>query len=479
MGKRTVFFSEESFEGTTTEARYWLGFVASYAILRTNKQIEFNFSPDLLPVASGLCRFISINKSPKLFPDCGFAPIYKLIFHPRKAARTIENLGLLSGDLSHDLKMSKDFWRGYSEGRGYFSIVGKYPVAILAFKRLQMREAFCEFVESHTGFKTESLDKLRFSVNGTTAVDVAKLIRGEFESTRLESALSSVISWVPQKIWLEDQNCWVKYALDHAAFSVATPEALYWSGFLMADGSVRPPGAVSLTLAAIDVDHVVKFKEFVKTECDVTLSDHVTNYTPAGQVTKVAGLLVYSKQIFSDLLAYGICPKKSANEDPTPLAWHSRDFWRGMVDGDGTVAVYKTKTGREYPWIKISGSRKLVDCWNLFALQNGLRPSNPNQCKKSPLIWSAYYNGAPAQKIISLLYSNACVSLDRKQAVALKCLEWSPRVRGLACRISADTEREIVSLRSQGVCAEDVALKAGVSVSTVKKYYRVGIQTGG
>jgi len=54
-----------------------------------------------------------------------------------------------------------------------------------------------------------------------------------------------------------------RYPLNEGAFDTLTPEAAYWLGFLLADGSVSDAGLLTLRLAAVDREHVERFRAFV------------------------------------------------------------------------------------------------------------------------------------------------------------------------------------------------------------------------
>jgi len=119
-----------------------------------------------------------------------------------------------------------------------------------------------------------------------------------------------------------------KYELNEDAFAEPTRDALYWAGFIAADGCIYN-NQLSISLQTRDIDHLVKFKEFVGCGND-----------PKRENDKAAFTLKFSSaKMCRDLRKYGITPRKSLTYVPPDFCCESADFWRGMVDGDGCVRV--------------------------------------------------------------------------------------------------------------------------------------------
>jgi len=119
-----------------------------------------------------------------------------------------------------------------------------------------------------------------------------------------------------------------KYNLKEDAFSEPTRDALYWAGFIGADGCMYN-NQLSISLQTRDLPHLLKFKEFIGCRQD-----------PIKERDKEAYTLKFSShKIRKDLERYGITPRKSLTFSPPDFCCESADFWRGMVDGDGCVRV--------------------------------------------------------------------------------------------------------------------------------------------
>ena len=139
--------------------------------------------------------------------------------------------------------------------------------------------------------------------------------------------------------------------LNHQAFDIVTNDAAYWIGFLFADGSViqqqRGAPQVQLRLSEIDRGHLEKFRQFLD-------STHAITTSPPGnlggyQSRASARYAIVSRRLAGRLLEMGryegpIAPELAA----------SRHFWRGVVDGDGSIFILKTG----YSGISLVGSQK-------------------------------------------------------------------------------------------------------------------------
>ena len=104
------------------------------------------------------------------------------------------------------------------------------------------------------------------------------------------------------------------------------PEAIYWMGFLAADGYFHK-NRLTLTLAKNDVSHLMKFANFIKCEncrdvkngCSLSVQDSHT-------VPKI-------------VKKYNLKARKTYN--PPNISWMNADiclpFFIGFVDGDGSI----------------------------------------------------------------------------------------------------------------------------------------------
>jgi len=205
-----------------------------------------------------------------------------------------------------------------------------------------------------------------------------------------------------------------RYAVNHSAFSYVTTESAYWIGFLMADGCIID-NKVRLKLATQDRDHLEKFRAFIGTDAPI-MSESEPAIAPTIGGRKIQGrgavfVTVTSEQIVRDLSAFGVVPKKTewgyARSYGVAL---NRDFWRGMIDGDGSLFRSRGK-----PFVSLVGNQYLMTQFLAFC-----KTTTNTSAKIGPSgnIFRVYLSSGPALAVITELYRNAAVALDRKAAKA-------------------------------------------------------------
>lgn len=123
-----------------------------------------------------------------------------------------------------------------------------------------------------------------------------------------------------------------------------TPDELYWCGMIHADGSVDPV-KLQVRLAQKERYVVEQFLEFLRQETKISHVDRVTNYG-RNEMYLVASAVKHRAAV-ANLIDLGV------KGDLTPELYASRHFWRGLIDGDGTVKLMS----RGYPWVALCTGR--------------------------------------------------------------------------------------------------------------------------
>ena len=210
--------------------------------------------------------------------------------------------------------------------------------------------------------------------------------------------------------------------IDHAAFDRLTPDARYWVGFLMADGCltlakrVRKNGKtvfykmIALSLSAKDKAHVKRFREFLKSKHKITVYTYDTSF---GRTTQ-ARLAFISPSIWERLRALGIKPRKTEGCSIDSSLAFDRDFWRGVIDGDGSVLLANSKHSKRQAIIRLNGCLQLL---NQFQAYVTAVTGNTYKISIHPTVKNfgeLKLGSKPAQQLISTLYANASIALTRK-----------------------------------------------------------------
>ena len=196
---------------------------------------------------------------------------------------------------------------------------------------------------------------------------------------------------------------------------IDTPEKAYWLGFLTADGCIhgtsqRPEGAyLTIDIGIVDAGHLVKLKEAVGARRNVRKAVKRGGSGLQGY----AALAIGSYGLARGLIALGLTPRKSAIVEPwkgpADLMPH---YWRGLFDGDGSLA-YK---GPGLYTAFMCGSEACVRGYQAWA--HGICGTKATPYFKTGCWYVSISGRYQVPKLVRAMYGDAPVSLDRKQEIA-------------------------------------------------------------
>lgn len=126
-----------------------------------------------------------------------------------------------------------------------------------------------------------------------------------------------------------------KYIFNDRTFEVIdTPDKAYWLGFLMGDGNInQKSSALYLEISNKDVDHLEKFKKFIK------------GNQPIKPTRKdCSRIIVCGKKFINTLGKFGIVKNKTYYTKTPPInSLLLPDFYRGILDSDGWVCKHQSQ----------------------------------------------------------------------------------------------------------------------------------------
>jgi hypothetical protein len=222
----------------------------------------------------------------------------------------------------------------------------------------------------------------------------------------------------------DNHECQRRYSLREDAFEVLTPEAKYWIGMLLTDGCVRRSRGsfcIGLSLTVKDADHVRSFSRFLDFDGPLIYGEPSTKtVTVRGRSHEIhsqgsSGIVVYSERMFKRLEEFGVVPRKTAVAE-VRLLDHDPDFWRGAIDGDGSLLWSQRR-----PHVNLVGAGRLPFQFAEFITTLTGRPIKPH---RRASIWSTTARDRSAYRVSEILYGAARVSLPRKQAIAQEIIRW-------------------------------------------------------
>jgi hypothetical protein len=214
-----------------------------------------------------------------------------------------------------------------------------------------------------------------------------------------------------------------RYRLNEAFFDVIDTEAkAYWLGFITADGCVQSGrigvngwqrNQVTVKLKESDAGHLEKLKSDLSAESPVRLVPQTGLAGPGAEIA------LNSERLTAALIRLGVTPRKSL----TAVPWDGhgglmRHYWRGMVDGDGTIVKHP---GQREKWhVRLLGTEACIEAFRAWAVP--VCGSAAKVCPKGKIwMWTAAGLASP-QALVREMYGGATVYLDRKHELALRLM---------------------------------------------------------
>jgi hypothetical protein len=223
----------------------------------------------------------------------------------------------------------------------------------------------------------------------------------------------------------------MKYHLDHGFFkNIDTEEKAYWVGFLMADGCISKKitkggtikNTIDLRLAEIDEKHIEKFKKSLKSGHKI--SKRGIKYLKGQKISNSVRINISSKEMVDDLIKFGVTPNKTFTATPPLLKENlQKHFFRGLIDGDGSLGIYKTD-GIKYPRINLVGSYNACMGFSTWASKQLKRKDIAKVSKKSKIYSVSFSATFEVAKLCSILYENSTIYLDRKFKTSNEIIEY-------------------------------------------------------
>lgn len=137
-------------------------------------------------------------------------------------------------------------------------------------------------------------------------------------------------------------SCGCSESTIHTSFDEDDQKFFYWAGFIGADGCMRGK-VIYITIHKKDELELFQFAQITQH------SPSLIRFNSRPHV----GIVVYSDRIANRFREAGIAERKSLTYDPPEKFASNKHFWRGMIDGDGSL-MWKGKT----PIIKLCGSEQ-------------------------------------------------------------------------------------------------------------------------
>jgi len=210
--------------------------------------------------------------------------------------------------------------------------------------------------------------------------------------------------------------------MDNHCLDVAKPHYAYMYGLIQTDGHMssdtRNRGKVSIELSEQDRAVLETFMQLIPFHSKISTRTRATNFSQ--QFTPVTWR-IYDKRFRDQLHSLGMpYGKKSAMIAPPTSEYSEIDYFRGILDGDGSLGL----TGNSYPFVAlITASPVLAEAYLSFLskLTGKLKKLAPNTRDD---IYNIIVYKEDAQFVASTLYYDGCLALARKKQSAHMIREW-------------------------------------------------------
>lgn len=214
----------------------------------------------------------------------------------------------------------------------------------------------------------------------------------------------------------------------------------YLYGLLLADGNIslssRNRGRVSLEISVRDKDIVYKLSNIYK---DSLIRTRIRNTNFKSDYRSI--LFNNHHRYFRDeLIAMGFPVGVKHDIANVPIVDYSkRDFWRGYIDGDGSLGF----TNKGVPFVSLTiSSEKIKDEYEKLLINKFDIHKKINRNKRDN-IYNISVMNEDAQKLCKYLYSDDDdLYIDRKLSLAKSILGWERTVPARPNRAWWDLEQD-------------------------------------
>lgn len=206
------------------------------------------------------------------------------------------------------------------------------------------------------------------------------------------------------------------------AFDPMREDHAYFLGLLATDGTInessRNRGRVSFELQSRDASVLTALSQSIPYRSRFRYRYRTTNFAQAYE----SAILTFCDLRFRrELSALGYTSgKKCHTTSPPRCEYDEVGFWRGVVDGDGSLGI----TGLNRPFISlVTASQQLRDAYiDFVARVAGTRP-NPKRNARDR-VFNIMVLDEPARELAGVLYREDVLAIPRKVGAARLVLSW-------------------------------------------------------
>lgn len=238
-------------------------------------------------------------------------------------------------------------------------------------------------------------------LEGMSSKNLAKKYRTELKNIQCELS----------KMGYTYKDARLRYdGYNNQAFSDWSEEhAAYFYGFILGDGclcSLRK--SIVIGINTKDIDILEKLKSYLGSR------NKISTRIVQGKHS-VSQFSFSDKEIVNRLIANGLTSRKSTKESIPDNLQYNRHFWRGLIDADGSLVI---KRSSKVFTLSLVGSKETAEKFKLFCDTVVGSEAKIRLHSGSKNVYYCTVCGQKSRKIVSLLYKDSQVYLERKYQIA-------------------------------------------------------------
>lgn len=200
------------------------------------------------------------------------------------------------------------------------------------------------------------------------------------------------------------------YTINEYAFlDIQEESAAYFYGWILTDGCLSRD-TISIEVQQGDIEVLEKYKAYLKSSNKIYKRSRKDKRT--GNTYYSATFNFSHKPIQDRLTLLGLSERKSTNEVCPPELEMNRHFWRGVVEGDGSISSDRYR-------VQLCGSKQLVEKFADYA-RSLHETVAPNYHNRKGLYTVSISGKEETSAILSDMYRDATLTLSRKYKTYLE-----------------------------------------------------------
>lgn len=237
----------------------------------------------------------------------------------------------------------------------------------------------------------------------------------ELKSKMIEFNISINYLW-PERNKKENQYDSSSFVLD-----LKTDIHAYFYGYALADANLRENtrnrGCLSFEIKSSDIDILKELSNKMQWQSSFCFRKRVTNFGPI----ETCSLKFFDINLRKQLMNYGFpAGKKSDICDVPNCEYDENAFWRGFLDGDGSLGL----TAQNKPFVSlVTTSDKIASAYLDFIEKITGEVKHNNRNKRDNAYNIAVFNEM-AVIMVNEIYAGKDLSIERKKNKAKEILDW-------------------------------------------------------